>query len=77
MGGWSNKGIKKFDTLCKAIKAERAKPKYQAAEQAILPAIRQMDGVEANTEEEFYSNNRRVLPTAVPLPEEIEFEEEV
>ena len=77
MGGWSNAGIKKFDTLCKAIKAERAKPKYQAAEQAILPAIRQLDRVEANTEEEFYSNNRRVLPTAVPLPEEIEFEEEV
>jgi hypothetical protein len=77
MGGWSNAGMQKFDTLAKAIKAARANPRYQQAEQNILPRIRQLDRIEANTEEEFYQNNRRVSATAPPVTQEVAFEEEV
>ena len=77
MGGWSNTGMKKFNTLCKQIKAEHNKPKYNAAELEVLPLVCQLDGVQATTEEEFLNSNQRVSTNAAPLPVETVFEEEV
>ena len=77
MGGWSNTGMQKFDTLCKTIKNKRAEPTYREAEQEVLPHVRQLDQVQATTEVEFLNSNQRVLTNAAPLPVKIVFEEEV
>ena len=67
--------MQRFDELCnKAIKAAHAEPRYQ---QAVLSRVRQLDQVEANTEEEFLQSNQRVLNNAVPITQEVAFEEEV
>ena len=52
-----------------------AEPTY--AEQEVLPLVRQLDQVQATTEEEFLNSNRLVSTNAAPLPQEIVFEEEV
>ena len=44
--------MKDFDTLCKQIKTEHGKAKYQTAEQEVFPRVCQLDQVVANTEAE-------------------------
>jgi hypothetical protein len=77
MGGWSNEGMQRFHTLTTAIKAARAEPRCQPAEQEVLPRVRELDRIEANTEAEFLQNNRRVSARAPPTTQEVAFEEEV
>ena len=69
--------MKDFDTLCKQIKTEHGKAKYQTAEQEVFPRVCQLDQVVANTEAEFTEGNRRVSNNAPSITEEVAFEEEV
>ena len=76
MGGWSNAGMRRYDTICRTLLQARKEPAYAAAETAILPQIRQKNDITQNTLAEYLSQKRRVQPAAVSQVEEIAFAEE-
>ena len=76
MGGWSNAGMTRYNTICNTIIQARKTPAYAEAETEILPSIREKNEVTQNTYEEYMNKTRRTQPTAVPQVQEIAFAEE-